>query len=68
MTPLPDRSSLILGAAAAAMLGLPAADFDPGTPAAHSLVVVYDLIKTGPAAVTALRERAPGQILFERAT
>ena len=65
---LPDRSSRILGAAAAATLGLPAADFDPGKPAAHSLVVAYDLTKTDPAAVAALRERAPGQILFERAT
>ena len=65
---LPDRSSRILGAAAAAMLGLPATDFDPGKPAAHSLVVAYDLTKTDPGAVAGLRDRAPGQILFERAT
>jgi hypothetical protein len=65
---LPDRSSRILGAAAAATLGLPATDFDPGKPAAHSLVVAYDLTETDPSAVAALRERAPGQILFERAT
>ena len=65
---LPDRSSRILGAAAAATLGLPATDFDPGKPAAHSLVVAYDLTKTDPGAVAALRERTPGQILFERAT
>jgi len=65
---LPDRSSRILGAAAAATLGLPTTDFDPGKPAAHSLVVAYDLTKTDPSAVVALRERAPGQILFERAT
>ena len=65
---LPDRSSRILGAAAAAVLGLPAADFDPGKPAANCLVVAYDLTRTDPAAVAALRERAPGQILFERAT
>jgi hypothetical protein len=65
---LPDRSSRIIGAAAAAMLGLAATDFDPGKPAAHSLVVAYDLTETDPSAVTALRERAPGQILFERAT
>ena len=65
---LPDRSSRILGAAAAATLGLPATDFDPGKPAAHSLVVAYDLTNTDPGAVAALRERAPGQILFERAT
>jgi hypothetical protein len=65
---LPDRSSRILGAAAAATLGLPATDFVPGKPTAHSLVVAYDLTKTDPDAVAALRERAPGQILFERAT
>jgi tetratricopeptide (TPR) repeat protein len=65
---LPDRSSRILGAAAAAVLGLPTADFDPGEPAANCLVVAYDLTRTDPGAVTALRERAPGQVLFERAT
>ena len=65
---LPDRSSQVLGAAAAAVLGLPAADFDPGTPAAHCLVVAYDLTATDPAVVAALRQRAPGQVLFERAT
>lgn len=65
---LPDRSSRILGAAAAATLGLPATDFDPGKPAANSLVVAYDLAETDLNAVAALRERAPGQILFERAT
>ena len=54
--------------AAAATLGLPATDFDLGKPAAHSMVVAYDLTKTDPGAVAALRERAPGQILFERAT
>lgn len=40
----------------------------PSQPAAHSLVVAYDLTNTDPAAVAALRKRAPGQILFERAT
>ena len=35
---------------------------------AHSLIVAYDLTATDPAAVAALRLRAPGQILFERAT
>jgi hypothetical protein len=65
---LPGRSSRILGTAAAAALGLPAADFDPDQPAAHSLVVAYDLTETEPGAVAALRERAVGQILFERAT
>jgi hypothetical protein len=65
---LPDRSSRILGAAAAAMLGLPVTGFDPDEPGAHSLVVAYDLTATDPAAVAALRVRAPGQVLFERAT
>ena len=65
---LPDRSSRILGTAAAALLGLPATDFDPGEPAPRSLVVAYDLTATDPAAVAALRRRAPGQVLFERAT
>ena len=65
---LPDRSSRILGAAVATALGLPATDYDPDMVAAHSLVVGYDLTETDPVAVAALRERAPGQILFERAT
>lgn len=65
---MPDRSSQILGTAAAAMLGLPATDFDPGQPSAHSLVVAYDLTSTDPNAVAALRQRAPGQVVFERAT
>ena len=65
---MPDRSSRILGTAAAATLSLPTADFDPGQPAPHSLVVAYDLTRTDPGAVAALRGRAPGQVLFERAT
>jgi hypothetical protein len=65
---LPGRASRILGAAAAATPGLPATDFDPGKPAAHSLVGAYDLTATDPGAVAARRERTPGQILFERAT
>jgi hypothetical protein len=65
---LPDRSSRITGLAAAELLGLPAADFDPGQPAADALVVAYDLTATDQDAVAALRERAPGQVLFERAT
>jgi len=65
---LPDRSSRILGAAAAATLGLPTAEFDPGRAAANCLVVAYDLTTSDPGAVAALRERAPSQVLFERAT
>jgi hypothetical protein len=66
--PLPDRASQILGTAAAAVLGLPQADLAPGAGAAGCLIVAYDLNAADPAAVTALRQRAPGQILFERAT
>lgn len=51
---LPDRSSRILGTAAATLLGLPATDFDPGEPARHSLVIAYDLTATDPAAAAAL--------------
>ena len=65
---LPDRSSRILGLAAAAVLGLPAADFNPYKLAARSLVVAYDLNAADPDAVAALHWRAPGQVLFERAT
>jgi len=65
---LPDRSSRIIGLAAAQALGLPAVDFDPGQPAAGALVVAYDLARSDPGAVAALCERVPGQVLFERAT
>ena len=65
---LPDRSSRVLGLAAAAVLGLPTADFDPGKLEARSLVVAYDLNAADPGAVEALHWRAPGQVLFERAT
>jgi hypothetical protein len=67
-TLLPGRSSQVTGTTAASVLGLPTADFDPGNPAANALVVAYNLTKTDPVAVAALRERAPGQDLFERAT
>jgi hypothetical protein len=43
---LRERTSRILGAAAASAPGLPAADSDPGRPAARSLVVAYDLTQT----------------------
>jgi hypothetical protein len=39
-----------------------------GRPVVHSLVVAYDLTGTDQVAVAALRERALGQVLFERAT
>ncbi|MFI0407334.1 tetratricopeptide repeat protein [Actinomadura sp. 3N508] len=60
---LPDRSSRILGLAAAEVLGLPAEPYAPGRP--DVLVVAYDLNETE---ADWLRERAEGQILFERAT
>lgn len=65
---LPDRSSRILGMAAAMVLDLPMTDFDPGKPAARCVVVAYDLANTDRTAVAALHERTPGQVLFERAT
>ena len=68
VAPLPDRSSQILGTAAATVLGLPTRAFEPGEPAAHCLVVAYDLTQARPAAAGALRERRPGRVLFERAT
>ncbi len=63
---LPDRSSQILGVAAARLLGLPAVPFDPAR--TDTLVVAYDLNDTGQELLPALRERAPGQILFEHTT
>ncbi|MGI5421638.1 hypothetical protein [Actinomadura luteofluorescens] len=60
---LPDRSSRIVGLAAARLLGLPAEPFDPGRPGA--LVVAYDLNETD---ADGLRERAEGQVLFEHAS
>ncbi|CNE73366.1 Uncharacterised protein [Mycobacterium tuberculosis] len=60
---LPDRSSTILGLAAARLLGLPAGPFAPGRPGV--LVVAYDLNETG---AEGLRERAEGQVLFEHAS
>ncbi|MFI0372299.1 tetratricopeptide repeat protein [Actinomadura sp. 1N219] len=60
---LPDRSSQILGLAAAELLGLPAEPYAPGRP--DVLVVAYDL---NGVEADGLRERADGQVLFERAT
>ena len=70
---LPDRSSRVLGTAAARLFGLPAEPFDPGRP--DALVVAYDLneaLSTEPgldeAALEGLLERAEGQVLYEHAT
>jgi hypothetical protein len=66
---LPDRSSQILGTAAAEVFGLPAVPFEAGRP--RTLIVAYDLADVADvdrATVGALRNRAPGQVLFEHAT
>ncbi|WP_433472698.1 tetratricopeptide repeat protein [Spirillospora sp. CA-142024] len=60
---LPDRSSRILGLAAARLFGLPAEPFAPGRP--DVLVVAYDLNETE---ADGLWERAEGQVLFEHAS
>lgn len=65
VSPLPDRSSRILGLAAAEILGCPAVPFAPRRP--DTLVVAYDLNAAGDE-VAELRERAPGQVLYEHAT
>lgn len=65
---LPDRSSRIIGMAAAMLLDLPMTEFDPGKPAARCVVVAYDLANTDRTSAEALHERTPGQVLFERAT
>jgi hypothetical protein len=63
---LPDRSSAILGSAAAQVLGLPAVAFDPaGT---DTVVVAYALERADPEVVLQLRQRRDGQLLFEHAT
>jgi tetratricopeptide (TPR) repeat protein len=61
---LPDRSSRALGLAAAEVLGLPAVPFAPSRP--DTVVVAYALEEVEAAA--GLRDRAPGQVLFEHAT
>ncbi|MBY8877995.1 hypothetical protein [Actinacidiphila acidipaludis] len=63
---LPDRNSEVLGLAAAEVLGLPAEPYRPG--AADVLVVAYDLNECDRQLVVGLRERVPGQVLFEHAT
>ncbi|MGH3240841.1 MAG: tetratricopeptide repeat protein [Spirillospora sp.] len=60
---LPDRSSRILGLAAAQLFGLPAEEYVPGRPGV--LVVAYDL---NDIEADDLWDRAEGQVLFERAT
>jgi hypothetical protein len=66
VTPLPDRSSRILGMAAARLLDLPLRPYAPGTP--DTLVVAYDLTEAEEETLGGLFERSPGQILYEHAT
>ncbi|GAA4629274.1 hypothetical protein GCM10023196_049320 [Actinoallomurus vinaceus] len=63
---LPDRDSRILGLAAAQVLGVPTQPYRPGTP--DVLVVAYDLDGTDPELRRRLRDRAPGEVLYEHAT
>ncbi|QNP68781.1 hypothetical protein IAG44_04430 [Streptomyces roseirectus] len=68
---LPDRSSRILGLAAAEVLGLPAVPFDAAR--ADTVVIAYDLNETaetedGPEILGALFDRTPGQVLHEHAS
>lgn len=63
---LDERGSLILGLAAAEVLGLPAVPYVPGRP--DTVVVAYRLDDASEETVESLRERAPGQVLFEHAT
>ncbi|GGL94502.1 hypothetical protein GCM10010129_43070 [Streptomyces fumigatiscleroticus] len=67
---LPDRSSRILGLAAAEVLGLPARPFEPGRE--DTVVVAYDLNEAaaeeeGAGILGHLVQRLPGQVLHEHA-
>ncbi|WP_439674654.1 hypothetical protein [Embleya sp. MST-111070] len=63
---LDDRGSRIMGLAAADLLGVPTVPYTPTRP--DTLVVAYRLEDLAPEAGAALRERAPGQVLYEHAT
>ena len=63
---LPDRSSRILGLAAATMLHLPAQPWQPG--GGDTVVVAYDLSALGGDVLAPLRERAGGELLVEHAS
>jgi hypothetical protein len=63
---LPDRSSRILGLAAATVFGLPAEPFRGPQPA--QLVVAYQLATVAPELARQLFEPVPGQIVYEHAT
>ena len=63
---LQDRSSHILGLAAAQVLELPAEPYEPGRP--DTVVVAYDLNEVEDETLAGLRDRVPGQVLHEQAT
>ncbi|MCC2280362.1 tetratricopeptide repeat protein [Streptomyces sp. ET3-23] len=63
---LPDRSSRILGLAAAELLGLPAVPFEPAR--TDTVVIAYDLSEVDAESLIALRDRTPGQVLHEHAS
>jgi hypothetical protein len=63
---LGDRSSRILGLAAAELLGLPAEPFTADRP--DTVVVAYDLSEIDDEPAALLRDRATGQVLYEHAT
>ncbi|MFD0265090.1 hypothetical protein ACFVGY_00630 [Streptomyces sp. NPDC127106] len=62
---LPGRSDRIVALAAAELLGLPVEPYAPGRP--DTLVVAYDLSAHEPEVLDGLRERTPGQVLYEHA-
>ncbi|MEU2390624.1 hypothetical protein [Streptomyces sp. NPDC007369] len=62
---LPGRSDRILALAAADILALPVEPYAAGRP--DTLVVAYDLSVHEPEVLDGLRERAPGQVLYEHA-
>jgi hypothetical protein len=63
---LPDRSSQILGLAAARLLDRPARPWSSDLDGA--IVVAYDLSAVDPAVQAELRHRAPGSLLVEHAS
>lgn len=66
VTVLPDRSSAILGTAAAELFGLPAVSWSAGRP--DTLVVAYDLAHVDDKLLGELRDRRAGQVVAEHAT
>lgn len=63
---LPERSSRILGLAAAEVLGLQTEEFAAGRP--DTMVVAYDLTEVDGELLGGLRDRVPDQVLYEHVT